>query len=150
MIRVPRYQEGDSVNISTGSGLESVKVLATTISLETQEVYYKVCLHNKTEKEFIVSEDEVITGYYSVPIPAFAVGDVITFDHQYQDASGSLTNEVRSGVIETVNITWSEEGWYIYYKTDEHMEGEYVMQDDIIDSDIIDDSLEEEKRYGAV
>lgn len=145
MIRTPRYQEGDTVNISTGSGIESVKVLATTISVESQEIYYKVCLYNKTDKEFIVSEDEVITGYYSVPIPAFAVGDVISYVHTLEN-----TSEIRSGVIETVNITWSEEGWTIYYKTDEHPEGEYVFQDDVVDSDMIDDSLEEEKQYGVV
>jgi NMD protein affecting ribosome stability and mRNA decay len=150
MINIPKFREGDIVNISNNGVLESVVIMATTISVESQEIYYKVSLHDsKLGTEFIINEDEIITGYYSVPIPSFSVGDVISFNYAVSRENGAVDWEVREGVIETVNITWSEEGWYIYYKTDEHPVGEYVLQDDVVDADHINEELEE-VNYGAV
>lgn len=151
MLRPPRFSNGDIVNIKSNTGIDAVVITATTIAVEEQEVYYKVSPHDTNLKtEFVISEDDILVGYYSVPIPSFCVGEVIAFNYSVNRANGAVDWEIREGTIETVNITWSEEGWYIYYKTDEHPEGEYVLQDDIVDADSLDGVTEEEDKYGAV
>ena len=139
MITIPKYTVDDIVNIVIDDEVRMVSILNTTILVETNEVFYKVALCNlKEPSEFVVSEDQILSGYTKAPIPAFSVGDVVTFNH----VSGNNEVETVVGMIDEVYIKWDSTGYIIYYQTDETPEGTYTYEEDIICKEV--DEEEEE------
>ena len=129
MIAIPKYSSGDIVNVMNEDELIMVTILETSVIVETQDVYYKVSVHNaKDASEFVVSEDQIVRGYDKAPIPAFSVGDVVVFHVATKDDD----LDTRVGVVEEVYIKWDSSGYVIYYQTDETPEGIYTYEEDII------------------
>jgi hypothetical protein len=140
MIAIPRYSFGDVVNIMLDDVMESVKILETSIIVDSQEVFYKVALdRKKNTSEFVINEDQILAGYGRTPTPSFQVGDVVTFNYPVtNDLNTDVDWDVRTGVIEKVYICWDSDGYTVYYQTDETKEGEYTLEDDIITQEDID------------
>lgn len=138
MIVIPNYSYGDIVNVTLEDHIEPVKIIETSVVIESQEVFYKVVLFGQNDStEFVINECDILTGYARVPSPSFAVGDLIEFNHAIiTEGSDNVDWDVRSGVIEKVFICWDEMGYTIYYKTDEHTDNDYVLEDNIISSNL--------------
>lgn len=150
MIVIPNYSYGDIVNVMLDGSMEPVKILETSLMLESQEIFYKVVLHGKKDSaEFVINESEILTGYGRVPSPSFSVGDVVTFNQPIKDSDGEIDWDIRTGVIEKVFICWDESGYTIYYQTDDTQEGTYTLEDDIISQeDIEEEVISESERVG--
>lgn len=129
---LPKYKQGQLVWILKAGELKCVEILRTSIVVEEDEVYYNVQNYNdEVKKEFIIDENDVLNGVGNTPVPAFQIGEIVSFTHKSPEG-----DDIFTGAIEEIIIKYDEDGYYVFYKTDEHQDGDCVSEDDIVDVDL--------------
>lgn len=131
-MRIPLYQKGEMVYILEEGTPECVEIIKTSIIVEEEEVYYNVRRVSGKKEGFIIEEEDILRSNTQPPMPAFSVGDIIEFNHAVLKDENVIEWEMRTGSIECIEIQIDEGGYSVFYKTDDHKDGEYCLEDDVI------------------
>ena len=144
---IPLYRAGEIVYIIMEDEIKSVIILQTSLILEDEEIYYKVQDISDEKKFWIVNEMDIRRGVDTVPTPAYSIGDNISFNFPTwpNGATSQVVWDVYSGLIEEILIKFTAEGYTVGYKTDEHKEGDYVLEDDVVSIDLDEEDFQEEQ-----